>query len=58
MTSAIIDNVAYLSSVVVVLSQLGLHRNKADDVGINLFDSGTHFYDTYISKDGKFVSVD
>ena len=51
-----IDNGAYLSSVVVVLSQLSLHSNKVDDVGINSFDSGTHFYDTYICKDGKLVS--
>jgi len=28
-----------------------------DERGVNLLDSGAHFYDTYETKDGKFVAI-
>ena len=37
----------------------GLHADKLwrDERGVNLLDSGAHFYDTYETKDGKYVSI-
>ena len=29
----------------------------ADERGTNMLDTGAHFYDTYESADGKFVSI-
>lgn len=52
-----VDGVAYLSSVTLLISQLGIHSNQPSDVGTNLLDGGAHFYDTYECKDGKFLSV-
>ena len=28
-----------------------------DERGVNLLDSGTHFYDTYETSDGKYISL-
>jgi len=28
-----------------------------DERGVNLFDTGAHFYDTYECADGKFISL-
>lgn len=28
-----------------------------DEKGVNLLDGGTHFYDTYETKDGKYISI-
>lgn len=55
--AAMVDGAAFLASVLVLSSQLGFHRNDLDGVGTNLLDSGAHFYDTYICKDGKHFSV-
>ncbi len=37
----------------------GLHADNLwrDARGVNLLDSGAHFYDTYETKDGKYVSI-
>jgi alpha-methylacyl-CoA racemase len=38
----------------------GLHAAgfwNAEDRGVNLLDGGTHFYDTYETKDGKYISI-
>ena len=49
-----VEGVSYLSSF--------LHRSKdmflwMGERGTNVLDSGAPFYDTYETKDGKFVSV-
>ena len=37
----------------------GLHADNLwrDERGVNLLDGGAHFYDTYETKDGKFISI-
>ena len=32
-------------------------RRLEDERGTNLLDAGAHFYDTYETKDGKYVSI-
>ena len=51
---AMTDGTAVLSSVVWGLHADGLWE---DERGVNLLDSGAHFYDSYETKDGKFVSI-
>ncbi|KAJ3351800.1 hypothetical protein HDU83_008702 [Entophlyctis luteolus] len=52
--AAMIDGVAYLSTFLFKMQQLGLWSNPP---GENMLDSGAHFYDTYKTKDGKFMAV-
>jgi alpha-methylacyl-CoA racemase len=42
--------------MVIMYSMLAQGRWR-DERGVNLLDSGAHFYDTYETKDGKFMSV-
>ncbi|MEP6343783.1 MAG: CaiB/BaiF CoA-transferase family protein [Maricaulaceae bacterium] len=37
----------------------GLHADDLwrDERGVNLLDGGAHFYDTYETKDGKYISI-
>ena len=51
---AMTDGTAVLSSVVWGLHADGLWE---DERGVNLLDSGAHFYDSYETKDGKFISI-
>ena len=51
---AMTDGTAVLSSVIWGLHADGLWE---DERGVNLLDSGAHFYDSYETKDGKFVSI-
>lgn len=30
---------------------------RSDTVGTNMLDSGAHFYESYATKDGKFMAV-
>jgi len=51
---AMTDGTAVLTSVIWGLHADGLWVDKR---GINLLDSGAHFYDTYETRDGKYVSI-
>jgi alpha-methylacyl-CoA racemase len=52
--AAMIDGSATLMAMVFGLRASGFWQ---DERGVNLLDSGAHFYDTYETADGKFVSV-
>ena len=51
---AMTDGTATLMSVIWGLHADGLWR---DERGVNLLDSGAHFYDTYETKDEKYISI-
>jgi len=51
---AMTDGSALLMSMMWGFMAQGMWR---DERGVNLLDTGAHFYDTYRTKDGKFVSV-
>ena len=51
---AMTDGAALLMSMIWSFRAGGLWR---DERGVNLLDSGAHFYDTYACADGKYVSV-
>ena len=51
---AMTDGTAALTSAIWGLYNDGLWK---DDRGVNLLDSGAHFYDTYETKDGKYISI-
>ena len=52
--AAMTDGTAVLMSMIHGMANQGLWR---EDLGVNLLDTGTHFYDTYETADGKFVSI-
>jgi alpha-methylacyl-CoA racemase len=52
--AAMTDGAASLMSVFYGLCATGFWR---DERGVNLLDSGAHFYDTYETKDGKHVAI-
>ncbi|CAI8048943.1 Alpha-methylacyl-CoA racemase [Geodia barretti] len=52
--SAMVDGVAYLSSFLLNTQKIGIWTG---DRGSNMLDSGAHFYDTYRTSDGKYMSV-
>ncbi len=51
---AMTDGSALLMAMMWGFMAQGMWR---DDRGVNLLDTGAHFYDTYRTKDGKFVAV-
>lgn len=51
---AMTDGTAVLTSVIWGLHADGLWE---DERGVNLLDSGAHFYDSYETQDGKYVSI-
>jgi alpha-methylacyl-CoA racemase len=51
---AMVDGAAILSAMTYTLHGAGLWQ---DERGVNLIDSGSHFYDTYETADGKWVSI-
>lgn len=51
---AMVDGAAILSAMTYTF--LGNGRWK-DERGVNLLDGGAHFYDTYETSDGKYVSI-
>lgn len=51
---AMVDGAAILSAMTYTF--LGLGRWK-DERGVNLLDGGAHFYDTYETSDGKWISI-
>ena len=52
--AAMTDGSAVLMALFNSLHAMGLWSTKR---GVNLLDSGAHFYDTYETKDGKYVSI-
>ncbi len=51
---AMTDGAALFMSMIWSFRGQGLWR---DERGVNLLDSGAHFYDTYACADGKYVSI-
>ena len=51
---AMVDGAALLMSMIWSFRAAGFWR---DTRGVNLLDTGAHFYDTYETKDGKFLAV-
>ena len=51
---AMTDGSAVLMSVFNSLHGMVMWQNKR---GVNLIDSGAHFYDVYETKDGKYISI-
>ena len=52
--AAMTDGTAVLMSMIHGMANQGVWR---DGAGTNLLDTGAHFYDTYETADGKFVSI-
>ena len=51
---AMTDGSAVLMSIFNTLNGVGMHSMKR---GANMLDSGAHYYDTYETKDGKYISI-
>lgn len=51
---AMTDGAALLMSMIWGFRAMGMWR---DERGVNLLDTGAHFYDTYECSDGRFVSI-
>ncbi len=52
--AAMVDGAASLMTMIHGMRQLGFWR---DERGTNLLDGGAHFYDTFETADGKYVSI-
>ncbi|HEY5339040.1 MAG TPA: CaiB/BaiF CoA-transferase family protein, partial [Rhizomicrobium sp.] len=52
--AAMTDGAASLMTMFYGMSASGFWQDKR---GSNMLDSGTHFYDTYETKDGKYVAI-
>jgi alpha-methylacyl-CoA racemase len=51
---AMVDGAAILSAMTYSMFGNGMWK---DERGVNLLDTGAHFYDTYETSDGKWISV-
>ena len=51
---AMVDGAALLMSMIWSFRAMGFWR---DERGVNLLDTGAHFYDTYETSDGKYLAV-
>ncbi|MFA9200136.1 MAG: CaiB/BaiF CoA transferase family protein [Cypionkella sp.] len=52
--AAMTDGTAVLMSMMHGMKAMGVWR---EELGVNMLDTGAHFYDTYETADGKFVSL-
>jgi len=52
--TAMTDGASSLMAMFYGMNAMGMWK---DQRGVNLLDSGAHFYDTYETKDGKYVSI-
>lgn len=52
--AAMVDGASVLMTMMHGMRAMGLWEDRA---GTNLLDTGSHFYDTYETADGKYVSV-
>jgi alpha-methylacyl-CoA racemase len=53
--AAMVDGTAVLMTMFWVMSNIGLF--DASHRGVNLLDTGAHFYDTYRCSDGEYISI-
>ena len=53
--AAMVDGTATLMTMFWFMSQAGVH--DASRRGVNLLDTGAHFYDVYECADGEFISI-
>ncbi len=53
--AAMTEGASLLMSMMQTFRQIGLWN--AEERGVNLLDGGAHFYDTYETADGKYVSI-
>ncbi|MBI1181368.1 MAG: CoA transferase [Alphaproteobacteria bacterium] len=53
--SAMVDGAALLMAPMYGLQQMG--RWDGDRRGVNLLDTGAHFYEVYETSDGKYISI-
>jgi alpha-methylacyl-CoA racemase len=53
--AAMVDGTATLMTMFWFMSQVGMHDGNRR--GVNLLDTGAHFYDVYECSDGEYVSV-
>ncbi|MFN3233377.1 MAG: CaiB/BaiF CoA transferase family protein [Alphaproteobacteria bacterium] len=53
--AAMVDGAALLMAPIYGLQAMG--RWNGDERGVNLLDTGAHFYEVYETSDGKFISV-
>ncbi|KAH8263129.1 hypothetical protein KR044_004826 [Drosophila immigrans] len=54
--AAMVDGVAYVASWLFMSRQLNIWGERQER-GANLLDGGSYFYDTYETKDGRYMSV-
>ncbi|WP_374406458.1 CaiB/BaiF CoA transferase family protein [Pelagerythrobacter sp.] len=52
--AAMTDGTAVLMAMMHGMKTMGVW---SEDLGVNMLDTGAHFYDTYETKDGRFVSI-
>jgi len=52
--AAMVDGASILMTMIFGMRQIGFWN---DEPGTNLLDTGAHFYDTFETSDGKFVSI-
>ena len=52
--AAMVDGAAALMTMMWGFKAMGMWR---DERGVNMLDTGAHFYDTYETGDGKYVSI-
>ncbi|WP_128893274.1 CaiB/BaiF CoA-transferase family protein [Erythrobacter sp. HKB08] len=52
--AAMTDGTAVLMSMMHGMKNMGVW---SEELGVNLLDTGAHFYDTYETADGKFISI-
>ena len=52
--AAMVDGTATLMTMIWAFSAMGIWTEER---GTNMLDTGTHFYDTYETSDGKYVSI-
>lgn len=52
--AAMTDGTAVLMGMIHGMKNMG---EWSEDLGVNMLDTGAHFYDTYETADGKFISI-
>jgi alpha-methylacyl-CoA racemase len=52
--AAMVDGAALLNGIIFGMRNLGLWSDERES---NLLDGGSHFYDTYETRDGKYVAI-
>ncbi|HIF95981.1 MAG TPA: CoA transferase [Myxococcales bacterium] len=52
--AAMVDGASALMGMIYAMNAMGVWK---DERGANLLDTGSHFYDVYETRDGKYVSI-